>query len=120
MEKSEFLTRKNQIENSIKALNDEKKRLENEYINSQRVFTDNEKIEIVTKEHPYWTFSKGKEIAGIRPEEKRFAFVVGYKINYQNDVVPILKKCKKDGTISKLEDYFSDRLDSFRAVAENC
>lgn len=119
MEKSEFLTRKNEIENSIKALNDEKKRLENEYINSQRVFADNEKIEIITKEHPYWTLGSGNEIAGINPEEKRFAFVVGYRINYQNEVEPRLKKCKKDGTISKMDDYFSPRLDSFRALAEN-
>lgn len=38
------------------------------------------------------------------PEEKKFAYVTGYEI-VSNEVVPILMKAKKDGTISKLREY---------------
>lgn len=40
------------------------------------------------------------------PEEKKFAYVTGYEI-VANEVVPILMKAKKDGTISKLREYTS-------------
>lgn len=40
------------------------------------------------------------------PEEKKFAYVTGYEI-VSNEVVPILMKAKKDGTISKLREYLS-------------
>lgn len=42
----------------------------------------------------------------IVPEEKKFAYVIGYKI-VANEVVPILMKAKKDRTISKLREYMS-------------
>lgn len=42
----------------------------------------------------------------IVPEEKKFAYVTGYEI-VANEVVPILMKAKKDGTISKLREYTS-------------
>lgn len=38
------------------------------------------------------------------PEEKKLAYVTGYEI-VNNEVVPILMKAKKDGTISKLREY---------------
>ena len=56
----------------------------------------------------YFYFTKDKTKPIIDPEEKKFAYVTGYEI-VANEVVPILMKAKKDGTISKLREYTSFR-----------
>ena len=40
------------------------------------------------------------------PEAKRYSYVTGYEIRCK-EVVPILMKAKKDGTISKIRDYIT-------------
>lgn len=116
MKKIEYEQRRLDIEASIKALKEELKQLQDEYISHHKVFADFEKIEVITREHPYWTSNSGKEPAGIKPETRRHAFVVGYEIDWRNNVVPKLKKCKKDGTISNIRDSFDPRIDIIKSV----
>ena len=89
MTKLEYIENKQKIKNQITDLRQQLKSLESEYIESNRVFKDGEKVR-VTKT------SNGKE---------KFAFVYGYTLTFNEKPVPKLKKCKKDGTISKV-DFF--------------
>lgn len=118
MKKKEYEKRRFDIEASIKALKEELNQLQDEYISHHKVFADFEKVEVITREHPYWRLDSGKEPAGIIPEKRRHAFVVGYEIDWYHNVVPKLKKCKKDGTISLLSDCFNSRLESIKKATE--
>lgn len=108
MDKQEYKTKKEQILESIAALKREKERLDSEYIESNRVFNDGEKVLVRTKEHPYWK-AGGSEPSGMVKEETRYAFIKRYEI-ICDDVVPVLSKCKKDGTMSKVRDCLTTRL----------
>lgn len=104
MDKSYFKTRKAEIQSEINSWNQEMRDLEDEYISSNKKFPIGSKVCLTIPAHTerlYW----GKETKTI-PEEKKFAYVTGYEI-VSNEVIPILMKAKKDGTISKLREYFS-------------
>ncbi len=116
MEKQEFIKIKEQIKENISALKDELIRAENRYIESKRKFSNGTKVKITIPEHKAWTISRGKHENVIVKEEIRYAFVVGYKIDYDNEVGPVLKRCKKDGTISKITEYADTRRNTIEAV----
>jgi nitrogenase molybdenum-iron protein alpha/beta subunit len=116
MKKEQYAERIQQIEDSIDKLSQEKESLIANYIDSNRQFLDGQKVEITTKEHPYWTTSQQKEPAGIIPESKRFAFVVGYRVNHEGSLEVLLKESKKDGTISKKNDYLYLNLETLKSV----
>lgn len=104
MDKSYFETRKAEIQSKIDSYNKEMKELKNEYISSNQKFPIGSKVCLTIPAHTVrllW----GNETK-IIPEEKKFAYVTGYEI-VSNEVVPILMKAKKDGTISKLREYLS-------------
>lgn len=102
MNKSYFETRKSEIQSEIDSWRQELKDLEDEYISSNQKFPIGSKVCITTPEHEKYNMFNRKIIV---PEEKRFAYITGYNI-IANEVVPILMKVKKDGTISKIKDYF--------------
>ena len=104
MTKLEYIENKQKIEDTIRDLRQQLKSLESQYIESNRIFKDGEKVKITTKEHPFWTISKGKSVSGISPKRERFAFVYEYEL-FCDEPKPVLKKCKKDGTMSKVNDY---------------
>mgnify|MGYP005980375839 CR=1 FL=1 len=106
MDKLYFKTRKEEIQSKIDSCKKEMKELENEYIVSNQKFPIGSKVCLTIPAHTerlYW----GKETKTI-PEEKKFAYVTGYEIVI-DEVIPILMKAKKDGTISKLREYMSFR-----------
>lgn len=104
MDKSYFETRKAEIQSKIDSYNKEMKELKNEYISSNQKFPIGSKVCLTIPAYEL----RGLGINRIRivPEEKKFAYVTGYEI-VANEVVPILMKAKKDGTISKLREYTS-------------
>lgn len=104
MDKSYFETRKAEIQSKIDSYNKEMEELKNEYISSNQKFPIGSKVCLTIPAYEL----RGLGINRIRmvPEEKKFAYVTGYEI-VANEVVPILMKAKKDGTISKLREYTS-------------
>jgi hypothetical protein len=90
MTKSEYIKNKQKIEDQIRDLRQKLKYLKSEYIEANRIFKDGEKVKVTNA-----TNSKEK-----------FAFVYGYTVDsFSNDLVPKIKRCKKDGTMSKVNDY---------------
>ena len=90
MTKSEYIENKKKIEDQIEDLYDKLKSIKSEYIKSNRLFKDGEKVRVTNT-------SNGKE---------KFAFVYGYTVDaLSNDLVPNLRMCKKDGTMSKVDIY---------------
>lgn len=104
MDKSYFETRKAEIQSKIDSYNKEMRELNNEYISSNQKFPIGSKVCLTIPAHTVRSLFGSK--TKIIPEEKKFAYVTGYKIE-RNEVVPILMKAKKDGTISKLREYIS-------------
>lgn len=103
MDKLYFETRKAEIQSKIDSYNKEMKELKNEYISSNQKFPIGSKVCLTIPAHTVHLW--GNETKTI-PEEKKFAYVTGYKI-VSDEVLPILMKAKKDGTISKLREYTS-------------
>lgn len=107
MNKSYFETRKSEIQSEIDSWRQELKDLEDEYISSNQKFPIGSKVCITTPGHEKYNMFNRKIIV---PEEKRFAYITGYNI-IANEVVPILMKAKKDGTISKIMDHFFSKIE---------
>lgn len=107
MEKENYLSAKKQIElESVRLLNLSKE-LRNQYIEENKLYSIGQKVKITTPKHEAWSFSrKNKNEIFIVEEQQRYAFVSGYDIDYNGDVVCIFIKMKKDGTPSKQRDYF--------------
>lgn len=104
MNKSYFETRKTEIQSEIDSWKQELRDLEDEYISSNQKFPIGSKVCIITPAHEGWTLDTREKITF--PERKRYSYVTGYEIS-RNEVVPILMKAKKDGTISKIRDYIT-------------
>ena len=102
MIKEEFKAKREIINSKIRELNNEMMKLKKEYIKSNENYPIGSKVCLTIPAHTVRILcdSKTKTI----PEEKKFAYVTGYEI-VSNEVVPILMKAKKDGTISKLREY---------------
>jgi CRISPR/Cas system-associated endonuclease/helicase Cas3 len=100
MTKSDYIVNKQEIEDHIRDLRKKLKSLESEYIESNRVFKDGEKVRVTNT-------SNGKE---------KFAFVYGYEIRFNAKLKPKLKKCKKDGTMSKVDHflYYTEIVSSIK------
>ena len=100
MTKLEYIENKKKIEDQIRDLRQQLRSLESEYIESNRLFKDGEKVKVTNT-------SNGKE---------RFAFVYGYTIRSNYKLKSNLKKCKKDGTMSKVDLflYYTDIVSSIK------
>jgi hypothetical protein len=104
MDKSYFETRKTEIQSEIDSWKQELKDLEDEYISSNQKFPIGSKVCITTPAHTGMVLSTREKVTF--PEAKRYSYVTGYEIRCK-EVVPILMKAKKDGTISKIRDYIT-------------
>lgn len=120
MEKLNYQNAKKSIESSIDALKKQLQELTNDYIESNKTFVEGSKVLITTEAQPYYKLNpvSNKVSEYVTKEEARFAFIVGYEVDYNHNVVPLLKKCKKDGTISKNNDYFNKRADTITEVEQ--
>lgn len=101
MNKSYFETRKTEIQSEIDSWKQKLRDLEDEYISSNQKFPIGSKVCITTPAHEGWILGAPGKITF--PERKRYSYVTGYEI-FHNEVLPILMKAKKDGTISKVRD----------------
>ena len=99
-----FETRKTEIQSEIDSWKQELKDLEDEYISSNQKFPIGSKVCITTPAHTGMVLSTREKVTF--PEAKRYFYVTGYEIRCK-EVVPILMKAKKDGTISKIRDYIT-------------
>lgn len=104
MDKLHFRTREGEIQQKIDFLKQELKDLENEYISSNQKFPIGAKVSITTTKQTSGSFFD--DTRTLIPESKRYAYVSGYEIRY-GEIIPILFKAKKDGTISKNRNYVS-------------
>lgn len=103
MNKSRFLERKKHIQSEIESWKKELRDVEEEYISSNQKFPIGSKVCITTPAYTGWQLGSREKV--LYPERKRYAYIVGYEISYNDEVKPILMKAKKDGTISKNRDY---------------
>lgn len=105
MDKEKFLERKRLIQSEIESWKEELRNVEEEYISSNQQFSIGSKVCITTLAHQGWELCSREKV--LYPEQKRYAYIVGYEISYGDEVAPILMKAKKDGTISKNRDYIA-------------
>lgn len=106
MKKTEFEAIVIEQENIIGKALQAKSDAEENYIEANKQFEEGDKIKVVTPPHPYWTLSD-PGVEKTHPEKIEFAFVLGNKIDINNNVIPDLVKAKKDGTPSKIGYYYA-------------
>lgn len=97
MEKSDYLSKKNELDSKIKELQIKLHQLKKDYIEKNRKFENGDLIKIITAEFNYYSKIIENNIS--------FGYVDGFELNYKDEVIPILLKQKKDGTKSKNKLY---------------
>lgn len=110
MRKEEYLLEKEDIKNRIQAEKDHLKELDSKYIRANLLYSIRERVKIVTPPYKYWN--------KMTEHTERYAYVIGYEINYSGDVIPILKKEKKDGTMGQIKDYFNSNTSYIERITE--
>lgn len=108
MNKEEYKRKKEEILKKKILLEREESELKGKYICSSDIykkFKIGDKVKIITPEHKVTSLLTGK--ISIVPEAVRYAFVVGYEIDFRSDVRLKLKAAKKDGEMSKKHDYYT-------------
>lgn len=98
MTEAEFKKRRNEIYEEISKLEQERKEMDNAYIQEHTPFMVGDKVQVTAR------WNGGKPILG---------YVVGFRLSYNLEVEPILKKVKKDGTMStmNLHLYGGEQID---------
>lgn len=89
MDIKEYTKQNLQINESIKALQDQKKRLKSEYIKTCSEFSRGEKVEV--------SFKNGT---------KKEAFIGNISIGFKNNLLYDFYKVKNDGTVSQHQYHF--------------
>ena len=86
MKKEEYVKRREELLHEIRVINDQIRKLEIQYINESVLnqFTVGEKVRVI------------KSRSGVE-----YGFVVGAEAGAEGGLALLLKKCKKDGTMSK-------------------
>lgn len=103
MKKEKYIAQVKALNETIRQAKLKLQKTNEEYIETNRKLEIEQIVTIRTPKHKTWVLGSNEE--RIIPEQKRKAVVVGFKINRDMEVEPVLKKIKKDGTISKLNDY---------------
>lgn len=103
MNKEEFKSKKEIINSKIRELNNEMMKLKKEYIKSNENYPIGSKV-CVTIPSSVYTILDTLESSAV-PESKQYAYIVDYEIDHRDNVVPCLKKVKKDGTASTFNLY---------------
>lgn len=86
MKKDEYVKRREELLHEIRVIKDQIRKLEIQYINESALsqFTVGEKVRVI------------KSRSGVE-----YGFVVGAEVGAEGGLALLLKKCKKDGTMSK-------------------
>lgn len=103
MRKEQYVELKNDLESKIKDLKNTLIKVKEDYLDSYGDFEIGEKVKIITPSRDHRLIAGAKKV--ILPKSERFAFVKGFYINFNDDVVPSFSKCKKDGTVSQHSDH---------------
>lgn len=96
MTKEEFKFETSRIDAEIKVLREQASNIKDAYIKEHAKFEIGDKV-VVIYPATYGPFPK--------PEKREYGFVCKNELNFREDVVPKLLKCKKDGTESRHELY---------------
>lgn len=108
MNKEEYNRKNKEILQKKILLKREERELKGKYIcdsDIYKIFKMGDKVKIITPEHEATSLLTGK--TSIVPEAVRYAFVVGYEIDFRSDVRLQLNAAKKDGEMSKKRDYYT-------------
>ena len=103
MKKEEYVKRREELMHEIRVIKNHIRKLEIQYIKESELnqFTVGEKVRVI------------KSRSGVE-----YGFVVGAKAGAGGGLLLLLKKCKKDGTMSKRDlDYipaFGDRVEKIK------
>lgn len=84
MTEAEFKKRRHEIYEEISKLEQERNEMDRAYIEEHKPFNVGDKIKVT-----------GKWIRG-----SCLAYVIGFRLGYDLEIEPVLKKVKKDGTMS--------------------
>jgi hypothetical protein len=119
MNKQEFNTQMQFLQDELFILNTAKQSLMDAYIEANKQFKVGELIEVVTPKVLHRQIVECRIIENVRGKEiVNQAFVAGWEISIGNNVVPILYKIKKDGTQS-LHRYQLGANDTCRPLKKN-
>jgi hypothetical protein len=102
MTKEEFISTHEGLRDQIDSIKESIEATKNHYIETNRKFQDGQKVKITTPDRNMYSFSD--DDYSTHKGSVRFAYVSGYKVNYSSEVEILLKKAKKDGTMSKVND----------------
>lgn len=105
MTKEEFKTKKDVINSKIEELNNEMEKLKREYIESNTKHPIGSKVCIITPAFPYKRLDNLKGITVT--ERKQYAYVKDYRIDFLDNIEPLFRKVKKDGTMSEVNLFVS-------------
>ena len=105
MTREEYISQKKELVKKIALLEAEQLELDKAYIEANKKVGSMDIVEITTPAREVTNLFTGmKETL---PESKRMGIVVENYIDWENNVVPFVKKMKKDGTMSKNKDYIT-------------
>lgn len=100
MNKEEFQTKKNDINSKIRELKSQKIQLEKEYIKSNVKYPIGSKVCITT---PASINTRLDNLESVTvPEIKQYAYVKDYIIDFFDNIEPLFRRVKKDGTMSEV------------------
>ena len=103
MTKEEFKTKEEIINSKINELKNEIIKLKKEYIESNVKYPIGSKVCITT---PASTHTRLDNLESVTiPEIKQYAYVKDYRIDFFDNIEPLFRKVKKDGTMSEVNLY---------------
>lgn len=102
MNRSEFIEQSKLLTAEAAIINDCIAELQNQYIDENRNFKIGQLVHVVTPKLIHRQIIEGTVVDSPRSKEITVeAFVAGWEISFNQNVVPILFKVKKDGTQSQ-------------------
>jgi len=105
MTKDFFISQLPLYEKLAEAAANDLQKLKDDYIAANRVIEDGERVKVVTKAHNGYSCRNGEEKIHHYPETVRYAYCVGVDL-WRDEIRYKLVKEKKDGTPSKVSDYY--------------
>lgn len=105
MTKEEFKSKKEIINSKMNELKNEMIKLEKEYIESNAKYPIGSKVCITT---PASINTRLDNLESVTvPEIKQYAYVKDYIIDFFDNIEPLFRRVKKDGTMSEVNLYVS-------------
>ena len=116
MTKEEFKAKKEIINSKINELKNEIIKLEKEYIESNMKYPIGSKVCITTPASAYTRLGNLESVTV--PEIKQYAYVKDYRIDFFDNIEPLFRRVKKDGTMSEVNLFVSLTNTTIELVTE--